>query len=136
MSGWPAAVSARQPGVHVAMPVAVALRAEAHEDPVVAVDVRLAEGLAVDRDDADAGLARRLGDELLEPGAERRQVWLDDEGELVAPRAGERGHGRAEDEGRVVVRVGARPVGHEARVLEEGCEVEARQRRRARGPRR
>src|SRR5436190_16241834 len=95
-----------------AIGVAVRRRAvsQMREDTILAVDGRLAERLARDRDDPRAVLAGALGHELLGPEAEARQGLVDDEGELVATapreladreaqpqraaaRAGKRGHG-------------------------------------------
>jgi hypothetical protein len=55
------------------------------EEPVVAVDLGAAEGLAHDRHHAGAVLAQGLGHQLLEPEAEARHLGGQGDGELVPP---------------------------------------------------
>ncbi len=118
-----------QLGVDVDVPLAVAGRTQADEDAIVAVDLRCTQGLAIDGHDAHPILAGGLGDELLQPRSQRREVGLDDEGQLVATGLGQGSHGRAQHQRRVVVGVGLRGVGHDACVLEQRIEVEPEQRR-------
>ena len=84
MTGWPAAASASSAASTSACHSAVAGGTQAHEDAIGAVDLGRAQRLAVHGHDARAVLAGRLRDELLQPGAQGRQVRLDDEGQLVA----------------------------------------------------
>src|SRR5262249_31107310 len=70
----------------VFLPVA-AMKAEADEQSVVAVDRRRAERLTGNRHDAGPALAGRLGDELLDPQTEWAQPRSGDQRELVAPGA-------------------------------------------------
>ena len=58
--------------------------AQRHEQPVVAVCVGPGQRLAHDRHHAGAVLAGRLGEELLEPQAERGLAVGHDDGQLVA----------------------------------------------------
>jgi hypothetical protein len=74
--------------------VVVAQFADGDEDPVGAVRLRFAQGLADDRHQTGAGLAGRLGDELLDPQPEAGDAGIEDERELVAPGAGAGGHHR------------------------------------------
>ena len=90
-----------------------AAQREADEDAVVAVPVGRAERLEVDRHDPDAVLAGTLGDQLLEPGTERRDLRVGDEGELVAPALRKGPDRQAECEGAVDGRVLARRRGRE-----------------------
>ena len=67
-----------------------------HEQPVLAVDGGGAKGLADHGDDAGAVLAGRLGQELLEPQPERREVIGNHERQLVAARPDRGRHGRGQ----------------------------------------
>ena len=134
-TGWPAArrvLSAASAGSCLAL-------ADLHEEAVGAVRLDLAERLARDRQHARAGLAGRLGDQLLEPEADRGQIGGQHEGQLVAaPGVGVRDHLRERPGGihaEVVVALGERGRGapdHGADVdpgEHGGHEPERRQRR-------
>ena len=131
MSGCPAATRAASAGVDLAVPLVVSCRGRgARRRGRRRRPSGLAQRLAVDGHDADALLAGGLGDELLEPGAQGRQVRLDDEGQLVAPGRASAAMATPSTRAGLSSRVGAREVGHDAGVLEQRVEVEAQQRRR------
>ena len=118
-------------GERVPPAVGAALEREADEDAVVAVRLRLAERLEVDRHDADAVLAGALGDELLGPRPERRDLVVGQERQLVAAGAGERPDGEPQRDARVRVRVRlAAGAEHRGGRREQRVEVEADERRR------
>ena len=73
---------ARRVGSSVVAAPASAIRTNTRSRPV---GLDGAERLEVDRDDPDAVLAGALGDQLLEPGAERRDRGIGQERQLVAP---------------------------------------------------
>ncbi|OIQ65951.1 hypothetical protein GALL_524860 [mine drainage metagenome] len=54
--------------------VVFALGAQVDEEPVVAIECRIAQWFAVDRDQALTVLAGGFGDQLLGPGAEIRDL--------------------------------------------------------------
>ena len=95
--------------------VFVAVELERHEEPIGAVALGGAEGLAVDRDHRPPALAGAFGDQLLDPRADVPERGRGREGELVA--AGERRgpHHAAEQEARVLAAVG----GAEARIARQ-----------------
>ena len=108
-----------------------AAQADADEDAVLAVVGRFQQRLAGDWEDALPLLAGRLGDELLDPEAERVQRRRRDEGELVAAVQGHGGEDRAEHRRRVLLRRGK--LRHVARMhgaVEQRVHVDARERRR------
>ena len=72
------------------------------EEPVVAVALGRAQQLALDREDAATLLTGRLGDELLDPGAEARDLLGQDERELVAPGSRRFAQDRTEPGARIV----------------------------------
>ena len=77
-------------------------------------------------------LAGALGDELLDPGAQRRQRRREDERELVAAAQRQLAHRGAEPQGGVLLdgHVGAAGHGHGAHAVEQPLEVDADERRR------
>ena len=86
---------------------------------------------AVDRDDPDAALAGALGDELLRPGAERLDLGVGEERDLVAARLGQGAEGEPEAgagiQGRIWLPAGAV---HRGRRRKERVEVDPDQTRR------
>ena len=131
----------RQAGVHVRADGRIrpgrAVESDPDEDAVVAVGRRGGERLAVDRHDADAVFAGALGDELLHPRPEGRQLAVDDEGQLVAPVLREDAHGQAQRQAGVLRRVGlAAGDDHLPGLLEQLVQVDARAARPGRGRRR
>ena len=84
--------------------VALALDLQGDEHPVVAVDLGRTRRLAVDRHEAGALLAGALGEELLEPGAQRGDRRRQEEGHLVAAGAGQLAQGDPDLEGRMLAR--------------------------------
>ena len=70
--------------------------ADRDEDPVLSVDVGRAERFADHGHDPEVLLAGRLGDQLLDPAAEARDLLGQHEGELVAAGPGRLAHQRAE----------------------------------------
>ena len=106
MTGWPAASSAS--AERVAAAVGPARERDPDERPVRAVGLDRAERLEVDRDDPDAVLAGALGDELLDPRAEARDLVVGEERQLVAAGLGQRPDGEPERDARVDCRIRAR----------------------------
>ena len=100
---------------------------EVDEDAILPVGRRTPERLAVDGDDPGALLARRLGDQLLHPGAERCHPLGRDERELVPPGPGERAEHGAEMQARVLTGGDRRPAGepHAPGAVEKAGEVDA-----------
>ena len=85
-NSWPSCIVSRQRDAHdrlsggferrdgrVLLAILIGGQPQIGEQPVGAVDRRRADRLAVDRNDAAAELAGRFGEQLLEPGAERRR---------------------------------------------------------------
>ncbi len=107
-------------------------QADLDEHAVVAVHLRVAELLEVHRQDAAALLAGALGDELLDPGAERPKLGLGDDGQLVAAGQGGLAQHGAEAHGRVLAGRDVRAArdGRGADAVEQPLEVGADQRRR------
>ena len=75
----------------------------AHEHPVACVVLRVRQSFPVDREDPLALLAGALGDQLLDPGPQRRHGGRSGEGQLVAAGEGAAGDGGAEKETGVVL---------------------------------
>ena len=104
MTGWPAASSAvgeARRGRRRSPPAS----GEPDERAVRAVRLDRAERLEVDRDDPDAVLAGALGDELLDPRPEARDLVVGQERQLVAAGLGEGPDGQPERDARVGRRV-------------------------------
>ena len=97
-----------------------------------AVDVHVAERLALDRDDPRPRFAGRLRDQLLRPGAERAHGGMGDDGQFVASAFGQRADRGAETHGGRILGGTVRGVGvHRVDGAVEDCrDVVARQRRR------
>ena len=76
---------------------------QAHEQPVVCAMLRAREGFAVDREDPLALLAGALGDQLFDPGPQRRHGGGGGQGQLVAACHSPAGDGGAEKETGVVL---------------------------------
>src|SRR5262245_30477852 len=93
ITGWPASQSG---ALGVGVLVRVLAVAQVQEDAIVAVRLGRPDGLVDDRHDALAVLARRLGDELLDPEPERLQRRVDHVGQLVAARERQLAPGDAE----------------------------------------
>jgi hypothetical protein len=75
-----------------------AIQLDAYEESVVAIRFDGSERLAIDGHNADAVLAGALSDELLCPGAEAIDRFVNDKGHLVATLTSERAHDAAECE--------------------------------------
>src|SRR5437870_6297861 len=108
----------------------LARQRERDEQPVVAVGILRSRRLAVHRHDAAALLPRALGDELLEPAAERRKALAEEEGELVRALLRQSGGDPADAQGQVFLERNARVrrEGDLARLLDQAVQVEAEQR--------
>ena len=110
----------------------VVLELDRDEEAVLPVRGGGPERLPVDRDEPLVVLAGRLGEELLEPLAEGRDLLGDDERDLVAATEREAAEERAERERRILAdrhRVGA-GFYHLACPLEQPVDVDADQRGR------
>ena len=103
------------------------VEAQRREDAVVPIGAGGSELLEVHRQDARALLAGALGDELLDPGAQRRQRRLEDQRELVAAAQRQFADRSAELQSRILLRghVGAAGHGHGAHPVEQPLEVDA-----------
>ena len=104
--------------------------AQRHEQAVVAVGLGPGERLAHDGHHARAVLARRLGQQLLEPEAERGLPVGRHDRQLVAAGAHPGRHGRGQPGPGVGGGRGAQPVGHPGRRVEQIGDVGPRQQRR------
>ena len=80
----------------------VRVQPDVDEEAVVAIHGRLADRLALHRDDALALFASALGDQLLDPVAERRYLRRRDERDLVASLGREAAHHSAEPDAGIV----------------------------------
>src|SRR5579862_1562069 len=108
-----------------------ARQADPDEGPIRAVLARRATGLEIDRHDARAVLAGRLGEELLQPRTEALDRLVGEERELVASRPRERPDRETQMEPGVVGRGGLPALAeHRRRGGEQGVEVDADERRR------
>ena len=96
------------------------------EQAVPAIELRGAEGLAVDRDEALARLPGRLGQELLEPGPEIVDPRRGDQRDLVAPPAPEHAQDGPEHRAGIVLGTPPGPAGarHRLRRAEQPRDVE------------
>jgi hypothetical protein len=83
-------------GERIAAAIRPAVEGEADEDPIVPIRLRPAERFEIDRHDPDAMFAGALGDQLLRPRAERRDLVVRQERQLVAACARQRAHRDAE----------------------------------------
>ena len=114
----------------VAAAVGATREREPDEGAVRAVGLDRPEGLEVDRHDPDTVLAGALGEELLGPGAEARDLVVGQERQLVATGLGEGPDGQPERHTRVARRIrlvaGAE---HRLRRRQQGVEVDADERR-------
>ena len=131
MTGWPAASRASASGI-VRRAVVGAGEGDPDERAIRSVGSGAPERLEVDRDDPDAVLAGALGDELLRPRAEARDLVVGQERQLVAAglRERRRWRGPASTPGLTRrVRLAARAE-HRDRRREQRVEVEADERRR------
>ena len=118
-------------GQGVAAAVGPAGQGEPDERPVGAVGLDRTERLEVDRDDPDAVLAGALGDELLGPGAEARDLVVGQERQLVAARLGEGPDGEPERDARVGRRIGlVAGADHRQRRRQQRVEVDPDERGR------
>src|SRR5207253_11019151 len=113
----------------IASVMRLACQRERDEQPVVAVGTLRSRRLAVDRHDAAALLPRALGDELLEPAAERRKALAEEEGELVRALLRQSGGDPADAQGQVLLKRNARVRrgGDLARLLDPAVQVDAEQ---------
>ena len=129
MTGWPAASSA---SARASRPPSVRARQrDPDERPVRAVRLDRAERLEVDRDDPDAVLAGALGDELLDPRPEARDLVVGQERQLVAAGLGEGPDREPEREPGVGRRVRLAAGGqHRRRRRQQRVEVDPDERRR------
>ena len=75
----------------------------AHEQPVVCVVLRVRQSFPVDREDPLALLAGAFGDQLFDPGPQRRHCGGGGQGQLVAAGKGAAGDGGPEKETGVVL---------------------------------
>ena len=107
-------------------------RADIDEEAVVAVKVGIAQRLAIDRDQALALLAGRLGDQLLGPCAKIRDFRGRQDRDLVAAFATGETHGKAELSAGIIVRgyFGAAGSHHGEGVPEQFRHVDSRGRGR------
>ena len=78
--------------------------AQIHEQPMRVVGGRLAERLIGDGNHTLSVFARRFGQQLLRPGAERADRWRGDDGELVVPGNGKNADCQAERDDAVIFR--------------------------------
>ncbi len=99
--------------------VAFAFGADIDEEAIVAVDGRIAQRFAVDRNQALALLAGRFRNQLLGPRAEIGDLFRRQNGHLVATFETGEPHGEAELHARIFVRRHIRSAGahHRERVL-------------------
>ncbi len=107
--------------------VRLGLQAEVSEDAIVAVDRRLAERFAIDRDDAFADFAGGFGEELFEPCAEIVNSRRRDDRDLVAAVNGSDADNRAKNDAGIFVSrdVGAAGLHHLVRDVEKFRDVDA-----------
>ena len=78
--------------------------AQIHEQPMRVVGGRLAERLIGDGNHTLSVFARRFGQQLLRPGAERADRWRGDDRELVVPGNGKNADCQAERDDAVIFR--------------------------------
>ncbi|MGY4314565.1 hypothetical protein ACVWW1_003892 [Bradyrhizobium sp. JR3.5] len=118
--------------------VVLALGAQVDEEAVVAVDRGVADGFALDRDQALAVLAGRFRDQLLGPGAEIGDLGGGEDRHLVAAFEPGDAHRQPELDARVFLRrhVGAAGAHHGERMTEQAADVDACGRRRHQAERR
>ncbi|MFK4398646.1 hypothetical protein ABIF31_005203 [Bradyrhizobium elkanii] len=107
--------------------VVLAIGTQVDEEAVVAVDRRLANRLALDRDQALAVLAGRFRDQLLGPGAEIGNVRRGEDRHLVAAFEPGDAHREPELHARVLLRrhVGTAGAHHGERMAEQAADVDA-----------
>ena len=106
--------------------------AQIHEQPMRVVGGRLAERLIGDGNHTLSVFARRFGQQLLRPGAERADRWRGDDGELVVPGNGKNADCQAERDA-VIFRgryLGTAAPRHRAGRFEKDARIVTRGRKR------
>ena len=119
-------------GVQVQLRRVVAVKGDGHEDAVIAIHRGRSQRLVVHGHHALAVLSQRLGQKLLDPGAERAELTRQHQRHLVAPDLGQPGEGAAEPDRGIVAgahRIAA-GLDHGVSSIEQYLDVDAHQGRR------